>query len=54
MAGPDVEQASTRTPYPSLAADGRAGPAAGLHVKVSAFALFGSVTIHRAEARADD
>lgn len=30
------------------------GPADGPPVKVSAFALLGSVTIHRAEAKADD
>ena len=47
----------TMTGFPlvgSLSPTREPGPADGPHVKVRAFALFGEVTIHRAEARADD
>jgi hypothetical protein len=37
----------------SLSPTREPGPADGPHVKVSAFALLGSVTIHRAKAKAD-
>jgi hypothetical protein len=45
----------TMTGFPlvgSLSPTREPGPADGPHVKVSAFALLGSVTIHRAEAKA--
>jgi hypothetical protein len=38
----------------SLSPTREPGPADGPHVKVSAFALFGSVTIHRAEVKEGD
>ena len=47
----------TMTGFPlvgSLSPTREPGPADGPHVKVSAFALLGSVTIHRAEAKAGD
>ena len=47
----------TMTGFPllgSLSPTREPGPADGPHVKVSAFALVGSVTIHRAEAKWGD
>jgi hypothetical protein len=47
----------TMTGFPlvgSLSPTREPGPADGPHVKVNAFALLGEVTIHRAEAKADD
>jgi hypothetical protein len=52
---PDVRVTMTGFPLVgSLSPTREPGPAGGPHVKVSAIALFGEVTIHRAEAKADD
>jgi hypothetical protein len=52
---PDARVTMTGFPLAgSLSPTREPGPADGPRVKVSAFALLGSVTIHRAEAKADD